>query len=90
MSYLEVLATVFVASGIVFNIRIWWNDLHRRQLIANIDTMRDNVAQLRGDRDALYLELGKFSDVPSFEYWKEKAEAATARIAELEIAQVKR
>lgn len=34
--------------------------------------------RLKAERDSLFIELGKYSDVPSFEYWKDRAEKAEA------------
>jgi hypothetical protein len=38
--------------------------------------LRERVSELEKERDKLFLELGKYADVPSFEYWKDRAEKA--------------
>lgn len=43
------------------------------ELLSEIDA-------LRKERLDLFLELGKYSDVPSFEYWKDRCEDALAKL----------
>lgn len=42
--------------------------------------LREKLNETTKERDGLFLEVGKFADVPSFEYWKYRAEKAEKQV----------
>lgn len=46
--------------------------LKNKELISYKVSTLDELLKVKNERDTLFLELGKYADIPSFEFWKDK------------------
>lgn len=54
----------------------------KRRLVAQFREYETELEETKRERDKLFVEVGKWVDVPSFEYWKDRAEKAERELDE--------